>query len=169
MTSDYIFKGELEHLLAALTPENRLACEVSLATGLRIGDVLAIKTAAIGPKMSVQEAKTGKRRTISLSRDLRDRMALQAGSVFVWPNRLDGRRHRTRQAVYKDLLRVRQIFRVKEQLSPHTCRKVYAVEQYHKTGDLKRVQQLLNHSSEAVTQLYALADVLTARRMGGKL
>ena len=29
-----------------------------------------------------------------------------------------------------------------------------------------RVQQLLQHSDEAVTMLYAMADALTARRMG---
>ena len=42
MRSDWIPKGEMSHILAALQPENRLACEVSLATGLRINDVLAM-------------------------------------------------------------------------------------------------------------------------------
>ena len=35
MRSEWIEKGEMEHVLAALMPENRLACEISLATGLR--------------------------------------------------------------------------------------------------------------------------------------
>jgi hypothetical protein len=43
-------------------------------------------------------------------------------------------------------------------------RKVYAVEQYRQAGGgkrgLDRVQSLLNHSSEAITMIYALADEL---------
>ena len=51
-------------------------------------------------------------------------------------------------------------------VSPHTARKVYAVEQYRRTGDLKRVQRLLQHDNESVTAIYAMADYLTARKLG---
>lgn len=44
MKSGYIPKGEAQHILAALQPANRLALELSLHTGLRIGDVLDLKT-----------------------------------------------------------------------------------------------------------------------------
>ena len=37
MKSDYINPAIIEHVLFALTPENRLACRVALKTGLRIG------------------------------------------------------------------------------------------------------------------------------------
>ena len=47
MRSEWIPKGEIEHILAALMPENRLACEISLFTGLRINDVLSLKTAQV--------------------------------------------------------------------------------------------------------------------------
>ena len=47
MRSDYIRREEFEHILAALTPPNRLAMRVSLATGLRIGDVLNLRTEQI--------------------------------------------------------------------------------------------------------------------------
>ena len=42
MRSSWMPKGEMEHVLAALHPENRLACEISLLTGMRINDVLAL-------------------------------------------------------------------------------------------------------------------------------
>lgn len=49
-------------------------------------------------------------------------------------------------------------------LSPHSARKIYAVTEYRRTGSLQRVKELLNHSDEAVTMLYAMADELTERR-----
>lgn len=169
MRADYILREELEHVLATLMPANRLACEVSLATGLRIDDVLSLKTAALAQRMTVTERKTSKRRRVYIPADLYRRMVAYAGRYFVFPNRLDERKHRTRQAVYKDLRRSAELLRIKPHVSPHTCRKVYAVEQYRQSGDLAKVQKLLNHSNEAVTLLYAMADEMTARRLGGKV
>ena len=91
----------------------------------------------------------------------------QAGPIYAFSGRLDGRRHRTRQAVYKDIRRAATAFRLREHISPHSLRKFYAVEQYKRTGgNLKRVQELLQHDSEAVTAIYAMADALTAQRLG---
>lgn len=169
MQSDYIFKEELSHILATLMPENRLALEVSLYTGLRLSDVLSLKTQTIKQRFSIQEQKTGKRRYVYLPKELLTRLKLQAGHVYVFPHRLDGRKHRTRQAVWKDINRAMKLFRIPRNLvvSPHTCRKVYAVERFHKTGNLAEVKQLLNHSNEGVTAIYAMADVLTERKLKG--
>ena len=168
MRTDYIHKQELLHILAALMPENRLSLEISLATGLRISDVLELRTEALrastGRRLSVRELKTGKRRCVKLTRELHERALSIAGKVYVFEHRTDWRKHRTRQAVYKDIKRAAALFRVPVNVAPHTARKVYAVESYRKDGDLKRVQRLLNHEREAVTQLYAMADVLTERR-----
>ena len=61
MRTDWLFKAELLHVLAALTPPNRLACEISLATGLRISDVLALtRDQAVDGRFSIREQKTGK-------------------------------------------------------------------------------------------------------------
>lgn len=170
MRSEYVFKNEVEHILAALMPENRLACEVSLATGLRIGDVLRLKTEDIQKeRFSVQEQKTGKRRTVRLPVALRNRCAAFAGAVYVFTGRLDGRKPRTRQAVWKDLKRVQRLMRLDVNLTPHSMRKVFAVEEYHRSGDLKRVQKLLNHSNEAVTMIYAMADEQVKRLRGGSV
>lgn len=42
--ADWIDREAMGHVLAALMPENRLAIEVAIATGLRISDVLSIET-----------------------------------------------------------------------------------------------------------------------------
>lgn len=164
MRADYVFKQEFEHVLGALMPENRLALEVSLATGLRISDVLNLRTEKLGPRMTVRELKTGKTRRVYIPIELLDRMRKVSGKIFVFEGRCDYRKPRSRQAVYKDLKRAAGAFRLgQKQVSPHSARKIFAVEEYHRTGDLKRIQKLLNHDSEAVTILYAMADTLVKR------
>lgn len=152
-------------------PANRLACEISLATGLRIGDVLALRRQQLekSGRVQVRESKTGKTRRVYIPEQLRLEALAQAGDVYLFEHRQDPGRCRTRQAVYKDLRRASVLFRVKEHVSPHTARKVWAVEAYRRSGgDLKRVSQLLQHENEAVTMLYAMADVLTERRLTGR-
>lgn len=167
--AEYIDREVLGHVLAALMPANALALEVSAHTGLRIGDVLALKTADLKRRMSVREEKTGKRRRVYLPAELLDRLIAQAGKIWVFEGRTDYRRHRTRQAVWKDLRRAAQAFRLAEHVSPHTARKIYAVEQYQESGgDLEAVQRRLLHSDPAVTAIYAMADALTARRLQGR-
>lgn len=165
MRSEWAPKGEIVHLLAALKPENRLACEIALYTGLRINDVLSLTTEKVRKqRFTIREEKTGKTRTIRLPNDLWRRAMACSGTHYIFEHRLNGRNHRTRQAVYKDLKRVSELFGCKAQISPHSMRKVYAVEEYLACGDLARVQKLLNHSSEAVTMLYAMANVIRNRK-----
>lgn len=166
MRSDYIKAGEMQHLLAALTPPNRLACEVSLNTGLRISDVLNLRTHALKPRITVRELKTGKNRRVYFPAELLDRMRAMAGKIYVFEGRNDCTKPRSRHAVYKDLKRAAALFRMPKglQLSPHSLRKIYAVDAYRRTGSIEKVQELLNHSDEAVTMLYAMADVMTERK-----
>ena len=165
MRSQWIPKGEMAHILAVLQPINRLACEVSMATGLRINDVLALKPEQVAKgRFTVREEKTGKTRAVRLPVELQERCIEVSGKHFVFEGRLNGKTHRTRQAVYKDLRKVIAFLRIKPHISPHTLRKIYAVDEFEKTGDLKRVQKLLNHSSEAVTLLYATANILGKRK-----
>lgn len=163
MRTDWVPREEIQHILAALTPPNRLACEVSMRTGLRIGDVLRLKTSQLKNRFTIQEEKTGKCRRVFLSDKLLNELLENSGKIFVFPHRTNGRKHRTRQAVFKDLKRAAGLFRCREKVRPHSLRKIYAVEQYEKTKDLARVKRLLNHSSEAVTYIYAMADLITKK------
>lgn len=158
----------MSHILAALTYENRLAITVSLLTGLRIGDVLNLRSRdLLRDRFTITEEKTLKRRTIRIPDQLRDELQSIAGKIFVFENRLSARKHRTRQAVYKDIKRAARAFRIKSNISCHTARKIYAVSEYKKDFSVARVKKLLNHSSEAVTMIYAIADELTERKKRG--
>lgn len=163
--SDWASGDVMAHILAALTYENRLAITVSLLTGLRIGDVLNLRTRdLLRDRFTITEEKTLKRRTIRMPNKLRDELQGIAGKIYVFENRLSARKHRTRQAVYKDIKRAARAFRIKSNISCHTARKIYAVSEYKKDFSVARVKKLLNHSSEAVTMIYAIADELTKRK-----
>lgn len=161
MRSDYINYGDLQHLFAVLMPENALVLRVALETGLRIGDVLAITTQQIQrQRFTVHEQKTGKSRRVYLSRPLWDALQRSAGRYYVFEGRNDPKKHRTRQAVYNDLKRAAKAFRIPQNISPHSLRKLYAVTLLDETGDLELVQRALNHDRIQTTLIYALADRL---------
>jgi len=162
--SSYVSRPEMGHILAALMPQNRLVMRLAMETGLRISDCLSIKTAALRYRMTVREQKTGKSRRIIIPRQLLEELQASAGRIWVFEHRTDPLRHRTRQAVYKDVKRVARMFQRagsvrKGQISPHSARKLRAVEAYQ-DGGIAAAQRLLNHSDPAVTMLYALADQL---------
>lgn len=164
MRSAYTPKSNIETILGGLMPENRLALQVSLITGIRINDVLSLKTEQIKKgRFSIREEKTGKRKNIYIPKKLADEILSYSSNLYAFPHRLNGREHRTRQAVFKDLKRLARAFHCKENICPHSMRKIYAVEEYKKDGDLQRVKRLLNHNDEAVTYIYALSNVMTKR------
>lgn len=157
MKTEFLLNREVDNILSTLTSGNALVMRVALHTGLRIGDVLAIKRQQLAPRFWVTESKTGKRRQIGLPQPLLDDIMKQAGTIWAFPGR-DPNKHRTRQAVWKDVKRAAKAFRLPQNAAPHSARKVYAVELREKYGDLQRVQRALNHSGLAVTLIYALAD-----------
>lgn len=164
MKTEYLLMREAEHVLTALTPANRLAMKVCLHTGLRLSDVLSLRTEQIGPTFWVRESKTGKSKRVGLPQPLLRSLQLQSGREWVFESRSDTKKHRTRQAVYRDVKRAAKAFRLPQNVAPHSFRKLYAVELLEKYGDIQRVQRALNHGSLATTIIYAAADkLLTAR------
>ena len=164
MTTEYLIRKEMEHVLAALAPSNRIVCRVCLQTGLRVGDVLSLRTDQLKRQFYVTEAKTGKRRRVNLPEDLLEQIRAQAGREWAFPGRVPGQ-HRTRQAVWADVKRAAKAFRLKQNVAPHSFRKIYAVELMRKCGDVRRVQRALNHSDMATTTIYILAaELLEAKQ-----
>lgn len=167
MKTEYLLNREVGHVLAALTPQNRLIARVCLHTGLRIGDVVQLETARLGLQFTVRESKTKKTRKVGLPRDLLNEILEQAGERWAFPGR-DGSKHKTRQAVWADVKRSAKAFRLPQNVAPHSFRKVYAVGLLDRYGDIERVRRALNHSSLEVTMIYAMADRLLEAKRGGK-
>lgn len=161
--TEYLLDREVDLILAALTETNRLVIRTALQTGLRIGDVLALKPERLKPHFWVTEQKTGKARQVGLPEPLLSDLKNHAGEWWVFPGR-SPRKHHTRQAVWKDVKRAAQAFRLPQNVAPHSFRKVYAVDLLKKYGDIDRVRRALNHGSETVTMIYALADMQLAAK-----
>jgi integrase len=164
LRTTYATRAQLGHVLAALMPENRLVMQLCIATGLRVSDVLELRTSELKRRQTVRQKKTGKTRRVQWPAVLYEQMEQGAGRLWVFESRTDPRRHRTRQAVWKDVKRAEGVFKRsgalsrRQNLGPHTARKVAAVEAYHR-GGLPAAQRLLSHSDPLVTRLYALADL----------
>lgn len=152
------------HILAALMPTNRLVVRVCIATGLRVSDVLELRTAQLKRRQTVRESKTGKTRRIQWPAALYEEMSAQAGRYWVFEGRTDPRKHRSRQAVWRDIQRAEAVFKRsgalsrRQNIGTHTARKCAAVAAYHR-GGLPAAQRLLQHSDPLITRLYALADL----------
>lgn len=157
MRTEYLLKNEVDKVLAVLTPRNALVMRVALHTGLRVSDILSLKTAQLGPHFWVTEKKTGKKRQIGLPEPLLSDIKNQAGEVWAFESPRTGKPH-TRQAVWKDIKRAARAFRLPQNVGPHSARKVFAVELLEKYGEFERVKRALNHSSDAVTLIYTMAD-----------
>ncbi len=157
MRTDYLLEKEVEQVLGLLTFENRLVMRVALHTGLRIGDILSLKTDSLKPNFWITEQKTGKRRQVGLPEPLLADLRKYGGNPWVFPGQRPGK-HRTRQAVWKDVKRAAVAARLTVNAAPHSARKVYAVKLLDKYGDIERVRRALNHGGVEVTLIYAMAD-----------
>lgn len=157
MRTEYLIDKEVERVLDLLTYENRLVLRVLLHTGLRISDALQLRPQQLKPNFWVTEQKTGKRRQVGLPEPLLIDLQEASGEWWVFPG-ADPRKHRTRQAVWKDVKRAAAALRLTANVAPHSARKVYAVQLLRKYGDIERVRRALNHGGIEVTLIYAMAD-----------
>ena len=167
MTTEYLLDREVERVLSALMPQNRLILRLVLHNGMRITDALELRTSQLTSSGWYIEKKTGKRRRFGIPAALLHDIREQAGPVWAFPGR-DPRKHKTRQAVWHDLKRAAKAFRLPQNVGPHSFRKVYAVKLLDKYGDIEKVRRNLNHSSSSVTAIYAISDILLERRLREK-
>lgn len=149
--------------------ENALALRTSLETGLRIDDVLHLRSSDLdGRTLSCTAMKTGKKVKKVISADLakRLRQVESCGRLF------DGRFHnkpRTRQAVWRDVKKAARRLSLDGNIAPHSARKTYAVEDFKDNG-LRKVQDDLQHDNINTTMIYAFADLIDKKpALGSRL
>lgn len=164
MRTEYLLNKEVERVLGLLTPSNRLVMRVILHTGLRVSDVLCLRPEQLKSRIWITESKTGKRRQIGFPADLLRDLQKNCGEKWVFPGRSDPEKHRTRQAVWTDVKRAAEAYRLPQNIGTHSARKFYAVRLLEKYGDIDKVRRAMQHSRIEVTMLYAMADkALTAK------
>lgn len=140
-------RDEYQQLRKALPWRDSLACAIMADTGLRISDVLGIRRDDLAPDMDVTERKTGKTRRVHLSPDTY--MELQAylrthTSPMVIPCH--------RATLWRSIVRAADAFGWRH-ISPHSLRKLYAVEYCTRHG-LQATQAELMHTNIMTTLAY---------------
>lgn len=144
--------------------QNTLIMRVTLETGMRIGDVVKLRPDQLkGRTIRYVAEKTGKAGRAVISQDLANRMRESSGEFFFFPKRGDERDHRRRQTVWKDVkkavaaLRAAGVISPDTNISPHSARKTFAVEDEERHGIL-HTQKALQHSSKITTKIYTDSD-----------
>ncbi len=169
MRTDYINREDYNRLYGLMTYENVLAIRISLETGLRIGDVVALPSDALnGRTLRFTAQKTKKDGRAVLSSDLARRLNRIKGEYFIFEHRTDIRKHRARQTVWKDIKNAYRALVDQGEFSnvnvaPHSARKTAAVEEFREHG-LTSAQRMLQHSRLDNTMLYTFSDLM----IGGK-
>lgn len=161
MKSDFIEKDVFELILELVPYDVAIALRVSLETGLRIGDVLTLKPENITDnKISVIAQKTRKPMCAEIPKEYA--RYLERHAVWCFPSPRDATKHRTRQSVWACVKRAVARLSIAENVTPHTARKIFAVERFKRKG-LRETQDALQHDSVSTTLLYAFADKLDGR------
>lgn len=169
MRSGYVDEATAELLMWGATAPTALCLAIALETGLRMGDVVALRKSHVDEaltrdgRVTVREQKTGNEREITFSRTLLRRLEAQKrrsrGSVWLFPHATKKGEHRTRDSVRKSIKRTCERYHLDPAgVSPHSFRKAYARRLYEQTGKLKEVQKALGHKYEGTTSLYVLSD-----------
>lgn len=163
MESEYITREEYNRVRKLLTPDNRLALDVSIETGLRIDDVLSLRAENLSTDnhITYTASKTGKNGTVKIPKRLADRLRGNAAFGWFFPHAKDKDKHRTRQAVWKNLRDKCAELGFAAHISPHSARKTFAAELYRKKG-FRAVQRALQHDNAGTTMLYAYSDIKRA-------
>ena len=157
MKSKYLESEEVQILKKMLTPAEWLPLWLALETGLRIGDVLALRCSDVRRDgIHYKAQKTGKRGVAKISAPLRKQLRKSGEWLFPSPKKFGS--PLTRQACWQRIKRAMQRARLDSSgVSPHAFRKVFAVELYREKG-FKATQEALQHSNTATTEIYAFAD-----------
>jgi integrase/recombinase XerD len=146
---------------------DRTMLELMYASGLRVSEIVSLKTVALGLNegvIRVVNGKGGKERLVPfggeagqwLRRYLADaRTPLLEGkssdAVFVGRHTGTGL---TRQAFWALIKRYATIANIPVALSPHTLRHAFATHLLNHGADLRVVQLLLGHADISTTQIY---------------
>lgn len=167
----FLSEDEVEALLDApdlkdpLGVRDRTMLELLYATGLRVSELVQLKTGQINLRQGVVriQGKGNKERLVPLGEesidwlekylnDARQKISPSPANDYVFTTRRQSAM--TRQAFWYLIKRYAQKVGIKKHLTPHTLRHCFATHLLNHGADLRVVQMLLGHSDLSTTQIY---------------
>lgn len=130
---------------------------IGINTGLRVSDLLKLKTEDIKGKQSlkIQESKTSKSRTIYFNDTVYNEIQAYIDtnkSEFLFPSQKGNKAISSTQA-YRQLKKAGHMVDL-DYIGTHTMRKTFGYFHYKTHGNIALLQDILNHSTPAVTLRY---------------
>lgn len=160
-------EAEQDALLAQLNPRyrsphrNLVMLRLMLATGLRAGEVVALRPEHVDMdtcRLVVREGKGAKDRVLWFSEDVRDALTgwleRRPDSPYLFPTRDGGQLDTRYLRELVSRLAERAEIAEHDKVSPHTLRHTFATDLYRETRDLRLVQSALGHASISTTEVY---------------
>lgn len=165
----YLQPDEVKQLLVALKSDKKakrsyLMWRLALNTGMRLGELISVNVDHVEGQTGFEVVGKGKKvRFIPLNQEMQQHIAeflkwkrwkkedvSYDAPLFV--SRVSKRI--TKQAAINDFKKWIQLSGIKGDYTPHCLRHTAGTEIWKKTGDLKRIADLLGHSRITTTQIY---------------
>lgn len=158
-----ISKQEINELIEAIGMSqnglrDQLLFKLGVSTGLRCGDLVALKVEQVKGKSSfkIREGKTKKERTVYLNNlmaDIADYIeTLPFDAIYLFPSRKGGSHITTTQA-YRIIAKAGDMIG-NHSIGTHTMRKTFGYTYYQATKDVATLMGIFNHSSQKTTLRY---------------
>ena len=153
-------KSELESLFSALSTKSRLMVQLIYAAGLRVSELVALKTTDLELDDGhgwVRDGKGGKDRLFlipeHLAKDIEKHLRKRSvKSVYLFPGR--GGSQMTTRNVQKIVKGAVDRAALSKKLSPHKLRHSFATHLLEAGNDVRVIQELLGHANLQTTQIY---------------
>jgi len=138
---------------------------LGINSGLRVGDIVRLKVSDVydGRKLKdrieLREQKTGKRKSFPLSETVKKALKEYLASAklgqddILFPSR-KGKGSLSRSQVWLILHKAADKAGIQERIGTHSMRKTFGYQAYKSGTDFYIIQEMLNHSSPAVTRRY---------------
>jgi len=166
----FLYPQEIEALLSApnndiLGIRDRAILELLYATGMRVGELVSLKTSDInfGANFIVVFGKGSKERIVFFGQKAAESLEeylkksrpylvknIECDSLFLNKNGTTLSDRSVRRIIEKYV----KVAALNSHISPHTLRHTFATHMLSNGADLKTVQELLGHSSLSTTQIY---------------
>ena len=154
--TDYLEKEQVDDVLVAAqecSQRDYLMLRVLWRTGVRVNELLNIKPSDVEPRnnvVNITKAKGGKQRRVHLDAETIKMLSEYISTQQLPDNRpifaLKQRQVRNIVKRYGDI--------IGKDIHPHTFRHSYAIHCVRNGWDIRRLQQVLGHSSLNVTAVY---------------